>query len=103
MMDADQVFLTVIYFVMSLSVFLVCRLVSRKLSGDNFSDKWFWVCLVGVLFWGAAQFSVARYGSILLFSSSLEFLVNNEWVRWIAFISALLQATCIPKKSIRKN
>ncbi|WP_065877077.1 MULTISPECIES: hypothetical protein [unclassified Pseudomonas] len=102
-MGADQVFLTVIYFVMSLSVFLVCRSISRHLSGDNFSDKWFWVCLVGVLFWGAAQFSVARYGSILLFSSSLEFLVNNEWVRWIAFISALLQATCIPKKSIRKN
>ncbi|MCF5063809.1 hypothetical protein GIW73_12755 [Pseudomonas syringae] len=103
MMDADQFFLTVIYFVMSLSVFLVCRLISRKLSGDNFSDKWFWVCLVGVLLWGEAQFSVARYGSILLFSSPLEFLVNNDWVRWVAFISALLQATCIPKKTLRKN
>lgn len=101
-MSSDNIFLTFVYFMISVLGFLCFYLISRHLSGDNFKEKWFWLCFAGVLLWGAVQYNVASHGSILFFSSPLEFLVSNYWIRWIAFISAILQATCIPSKTMHK-
>lgn len=62
----------------------------------------FGCALLAFYFGGAVQYNVARHGSILFFSSPLEFLVSNYWIRWIAFISAILQAICIPSKTMHK-
>lgn len=100
-MGADQILVTAIYFFISLLGFLFWRSISKHYSGDNFTVKWFWICLLGVLLWAAAQSSVAHHGSLLFFSPPLEFLEHNDWVRWIAFISWLLQGVCIPSKTMR--
>lgn len=101
-MSSDNIFLTLFYFIVSVLVFLCSYSISRRLSGEGFKEKWFWLCLAGVLLWGTVQYNVARHGSILFFSSPLEFLVSNYWIRWIAFISAVLQAICIPSKTMHK-
>jgi hypothetical protein len=97
-MAADKICVTIIYFIISLLGLLAWRFISKHLSGDNFSVSGFWACYVGVVIWGAAQWGVFSKGSILFFSPPLDFLVHNEWVRWIAFISTLLQTRCIPSK-----
>jgi hypothetical protein len=53
--------------------------------------------------WGMVQLNVARYGYVLFFPSTQGFLIDNYWVRWVAFVSALLQTACIPSKAPSKR
>lgn len=102
-MDGDQLFVTVIYFVVSMLGFLFWRAVIRYFSSECFRAIWFLMSLAGVLLWGAMQYGVSKNGSILFFTQPLDFLVQNYWVRWIAFISVLLQAASIPSKKPYKR
>lgn len=63
-MGADQILVTTIYFFISLLGFLFWRSISKHYSGDNFTVKSFWICLVGVLLWGRLSLvwrATARY------------------------------------------
>ena len=90
--------LTVLYLAVSLVVFLAFYLVSKELSGAGFKLGRFWLFFIVAMLWGAVQLNVARHGYILLFLPSRDVFESNYLIRWIAFISAIAQATCVPSK-----
>ena len=103
MMGGDQLFVTVIYLAISVLGFLFWRSVIRYFSRAHFRAIWFLMSLAGVLLWGTLQYGVSKSGSIVFFTQPLDFLVSNDWVRWIAFISVLLQMAYIPSKQPYKR
>lgn len=87
---------TTLYLLISLTAFFAFYLISRRISGPRLSDGGFWLFLAISLFWGANQMSISRYGYFLFYLPPTDFFEKNYIIRWIAFISALLQALCIP-------
>lgn len=102
-MMSNTLLVTVLYFLVSLFIFLLFYSASRAASGVGFTVGRFWFCFAGVMLWGIVQLSVAYDGYTLLYLPSKDIFQNNYLVRWIAFISAILQTICIPDKDDPKR
>lgn len=99
MVGGEKLLVTVIYLVISVLGFSFWRALIRYFSSEHFKAIWFLMSLAGLLLWGTLQYGVSKNGSILFFTQPVDFLVHNYWVRWIAFVSVLLQAAYIPSKT----
>lgn len=97
-MMIDQPLTTTLYLFSSLVVFWFFYSTSKKISGPNLKPEIFWFFFAGLMLCGAIQLNVAYYGYILFFHSSKDFIENNYLIRWIAFLSAILQTFCTPSK-----
>lgn len=97
-MISDSRLIEALYLLVSISGFWCFRSISRRISGENFTDGKFWVFLAFSLFWGANQLSVADYGRLFLFMPTLEVFESDYIIRWIALISAVAQAFILPVK-----
>ena len=89
---------TVLYIFTSGVVFLVFLATSRAISGGKFKVSVFWLFFVLAMLWGMVQLNVARHGYIYFFPSSECIVEDNYVVRWVAFVSAVLQVICIPSR-----
>jgi hypothetical protein len=87
-----------LYLIASLAAFLAFYSISRKISGPSLNHGRFWLFFAILILWGANQLGVARYGYIFLYPSSKDFFGSDYIIRWVAFISALLQTLCLPSK-----
>jgi hypothetical protein len=92
---------SVLYLFGSVAVFLAFNRASKRFSGPQLKPIVFWCFFALSMFWGMVQFNVARHGYILFIPSSAEITSTNYLVRWVAFISAVLQTVCIPSKEIQ--
>lgn len=95
---SNALLLAVLYFLVSLIVFVIFFKISRNISGVNFSAGWFWFFLIWVMLWGMIQLDVARNGYILFIPVSKVIIEDNYLIRWVAFISSILQVFCLPGK-----
>lgn len=87
-----------LYLLISLIAFLAFHSTSKIISGARLTPGVFLIFLAPLILWGAAQLSVARYGYVLFYLPSRDFLGGDYIIRWIAFISALVQIFCLPSK-----
>ena len=102
-MISDPRFITALYFLVSVAGFWCLRSVSRRISGDNFTDGKFWVFFALFLFWGGNQMSVARFGQLMSFMPAVEAFEGDYIIRWIAFITAIAQAFFFPSEKEPKR
>lgn len=94
----NPLLITLLYLLVSLSAFLVFYSISKRISGSNLTHGKFWAFFALLILWGANQLSVARYGYIFLYLPSKDVFGSDYIIRWIAFIGALLQTFCLPRK-----
>jgi len=94
----NSLFIAALYSFASLSVFLIFYLISKTISGVNLTHGKFLLFFALLVLWGANQLGVARYGYIFLYLPSKDVFGSDCAVRWIAFISAILQVFCLPSK-----
>ena len=94
----NALLVSMLYLFASVVVFLVFFATSRAISGRRFKVAGFWLFFVLAMLWGMVQLNVARQGYIYFFPSSKVIIEGNHIVRWVAFISAVLQAVCIPTR-----
>ena len=92
----NECVISAVYILFSVLCQLSLYRLSVHFSGIRFDWKWSCVCLILVMFFGSFQLSIAKYGADSWFPALDPFISGNETVRWIALISALLHACCIP-------
>ena len=97
-MTINPLLIAALYSLTSLAAFLAFYSISRRISGDSLTHGRFWFFFTLLILWGANQLSVARYGYIFLYLPSKDVFGSDYIIRWIAFISALLQTFCLPTK-----
>jgi hypothetical protein len=95
---SDQGLTTTLYLLASLTIFWLYYSTAKKISGPNLKPGIFWFFFALIILGGAIQLNVARHGYILFIPSSKDTIENNYLIRWIAFVSAILQTLCTPSK-----
>lgn len=88
-----------LYALVSLAVCLAFYLTSRSISGVRRTPRRFWCFFVLLVLWGAGQLSVARYGCSVLQPPSKGLAERDCMIRWVAFVSAVLQMFCLPSSA----
>jgi hypothetical protein len=70
----------------------------KKSQAPTLNPEYSGFFFAGLMLCGTIQLNVAYYGYILFFHSSKDIIENNYLIRWIAFLSAILQTFCTPSK-----
>lgn len=97
-MGDSTLLVSIIYFIVSLAVFLSCYFLGKHISGANFRLKWFWPCLALNIFIVSVHFDVAKFGYVLYFPYTKDILKGEDLARFIAIISVIAQGFCLPDK-----
>lgn len=86
----------VLYLLVSIAGFWCLRTISIRISGRNLTVGRFWVFFALLMLWVINQMSVAHNGYLFLYRPSKEIFENDYIIRWVAFVSAIVQAFFLP-------